>query len=54
MALRIEQAFSVDMDMLWRMRAWHGAHHAAAGRGNRSEATPAGNAGAEMIRLGDG
>lgn len=26
MALRIEKAFGVDMDMLLRMQAWHDAH----------------------------
>jgi len=26
MALRIEKAFAVDMDMLLRMQAWHDAH----------------------------
>ena len=26
MALRIERAFGVDMDMLLRMRAWHDSH----------------------------
>ena len=26
MALRIEKAFGVDMDMLLRMQAWHDSH----------------------------
>jgi plasmid maintenance system antidote protein VapI len=26
MALRIEKAFGVNMDMLLRMQAWHDAH----------------------------
>ena len=53
MALRIEKAFGVDMDMLLRMQAWHDSHamRAAGGR-YPGQAVRAGATGPDVIAIG--